>query len=209
MSASTLISGFENPVLDSLSNFRQLSDAIARPGKIVALPKLIGPEGIYKASFSVLLTMLDAKSSLYLSDEYRIESVTKNVIFHCNCSCDVATEKADFALVNGNQALDFDHFNAGTDHDPHQSTTLLIEVDELAAGNVEALSTKLALSGPGIKTEHVISIEGLHASFIDYLTHRLHAFPTGLDMFFMTDDKVMAIPRTTHVAKIEEATSCM
>lgn len=204
MSTSTLISGFENPVLDSLSNFRQLSDVIARPGKVAELPKLIGPQGIYKTSFSFFLTLLDTKSSLYLSDEYRVDSVTKNVAFHCNCSCDVNANKADFALVNGANPIDLNQFNTGTARDPHQSTSLVIEVDAIAASAEESFETKLLLSGPGIQSEQTVSLKGLHTSFVDYLSHRTHAFPTGLDMFFMTDDKVMAIPRTTHV-KVAEA----
>nr|WP_321460466.1 phosphonate C-P lyase system protein PhnH [uncultured Vibrio sp.] len=208
MSTSTLISGFENPVLDSLNNFRKLADVIARPGSVAELPQLIGPQGVYKTSFSFLLTLLDTKSSLYLSEEYRIDSVTKNVAFHCNCSCDVSADKADFALMNGANPIDFNQFNAGSARDPHQSTSLIIEIDKIASTKEESLETKLVLSGPGIQTEHAVSLKGLHSSFVDYLTHRTHAFPTGLDMFLMTEDKVMAIPRTTHV-KIAEAETCM
>jgi len=203
MSTGTLISGFENPVLDSLRNFRQLSDVLARPGKVAELPKLIGPQGIYKTSFSILLTLLDTKSSVYLSEEYRVDSVMKNLAFHCNCSYDVSANKADFALVNGANPIDVNQFNAGCARDPHQSTSLVIEIDAIAVSEEEVFDTKFVLSGPGIQSQQTVSLKGLHASFVDYLTHRTHAFPTGLDMFFMTGDKVMAIPRTTHVKVVE------
>ncbi|WP_273860320.1 phosphonate C-P lyase system protein PhnH [Photobacterium sp. GSS17] len=221
MAPAQLIAGLSSPVFDSQQNFRVLMDAMARPGTIASLPYCVPLDGMHPASFGVLLTLLDAKSSLYLAESFRHETIMRNIAFHCQCNTQYHSlpAQAEFALLDGHQPFNGLLFNGGTNENPHHSTTLLIEVEQLentlaATDGQTTVSSQdagqeikrgaehpvtLLLSGPGIATETRVRVTGLHPSALDYLTNRQHVFPAGLDMVFITRNKVMALPRTAEV----------
>ncbi|MNH46920.1 Alpha-D-ribose 1-methylphosphonate 5-triphosphate synthase subunit PhnH [compost metagenome] len=56
----------------------------------------------------------------------------------------------------------------------------------------------LRLRGPGIETHRTIAPQ-LPATLLDYLLERPQRFPLGLDILLTCGERLIAIPRTTHV----------
>ena len=199
--SNVLISGFSDPAIDGLYNFRQLADVMARPGKIIELAKTLPLTGTHPATFATLLTLLDKKTSIYPAPQYGVTALNANIAFHTGCPI-VAANIADFALLKGSQAYELNEFKVGSTLDPHQSCTLIIEVDDLN-NQPTADDLALELTGAGIKTSQTVGIKNLHSCFINYLIERPDLFPCGLDFLLIANQQIMAIPRTTKVTIVE------
>ncbi|MBN1312776.1 MAG: phosphonate C-P lyase system protein PhnH [Anaerolineae bacterium] len=74
---------------------------------------------------------------------------------------------------------------------PDESATLVI-------GAAIGAGRGLRLSGPGIQGENDISIGDLPLEFWA-LRAQMRAYPLGWDIFLVGNDRVLGLPRTTHV----------
>ncbi len=83
--------------------------------------------------------------------------------------------------------------SAGTVTAPETGVTLI--TFSLPASAADACC---ALTGAGIAEERMIAPQ-LPDCIIDELTERPHPFPLGIDLILTCGERLLAIPRTTHV----------
>lgn len=188
--------GFADPVFDSQFVFRQALDVMARPGEIAALSYRAPepPEALSAAAWALLLTLCDHDTSVWLDDRLRRGDAADMLGFHCGAPLAVRTENASFAVIaQGSEAPLFD-FSAGTDEEPEQATTLIIEVETLGEGEA------FCFSGPGVQTTKTLMMSGVPDGFKEILIANHRKFPCGVDWFFTCGDRFAAVPRS---AKLE------
>ncbi|OAT27587.1 PhnH family protein [Buttiauxella brennerae ATCC 51605] len=190
----TLMTAFNLPVQDAQQSFRRLLKAMSEPGVIVALHSLQhGWKPLNIASTSVLLTLADNDTPVWISDALTNDVALQNVRFHTNSSISLTPEQAQFAVADS--AITADQLNAlaqGTDVAPDTSATLILQVPSLSGGRM------LRLTGAGIREERMIAPQ-LPDCVIHELTERPHPFPLGIDLILTCGERLLAIPRTTHV----------
>ena len=193
--SSPLLPGFRDPVADSQAAFRAVLDATARPGKIVTLPGLAaGPTPLAVATATIVLTLLDHETSLWLDPAADNDPVRSWLRFHCGCPLRGAPFMAAFAIVADAVVMPtLSSFDQGTPEYPDRSTTVILQV--------EALSNEggWKLSGPGIKTSTNLKVEGLPKAFPSWVRDNRATFPCGVDLLLVAGDKVAALPRSVRL----------
>ena len=135
----TDLPGFADPVLQSQASFRALLDAMARPGSVHPAA-IAGPAPLAPATAAVLLTLIDADTSLALPDWPDVRDWTG---FHCGNRGETPVSQARFVVAA--DMPDLSTLDAGSDAGPEESATLILQVGDLEAGH------PLRLSGPGLK----------------------------------------------------------
>jgi alpha-D-ribose 1-methylphosphonate 5-triphosphate synthase subunit PhnH len=90
---------------------------------------------------------------------------------------------------------DLDGFCLGSDEHPETSTTLVIDVDGLVAGN------GMELAGPGIADRVALQVEGVSDSFWSKVSANHALFPRGVDLILTSGCFVAALPRSVRVLK--------
>jgi alpha-D-ribose 1-methylphosphonate 5-triphosphate synthase subunit PhnH len=194
MSQVTLKAGFDDSVHDSQRVFRALLDAMARPGRIVmppAPPEI--PAALHPATAAVCLALLDFETPLWLAGP-DIAETRAWLAFHAGCPFAATPEQAAFALVTDVGALPaLSEFALGSDEMPERSTTLLLQVGGLVAGQGQRLS------GPGIDGSVRLAVDGVTEGFWSDRAAACALFPRGLDIMFTAGTALAALPRTTQV----------
>lgn len=190
----TLMTAFTLPVQDAQHYFRRLLKAMSEPGVIVSLNNT--PEGwqpLNSATTSVLLTLSDQDTPVWLAPELCSETACQNLRFHTGAVLATEPSQATFTVVNDQvRAKQLNDFAQGEDVSPEASATVIVEVKSLSGGHM------LRLTGPGILEERMIAPQ-ISDVVLNALTERLHAFPLGCDFIFTCGERLLAIPRTTHV----------
>jgi alpha-D-ribose 1-methylphosphonate 5-triphosphate synthase subunit PhnH len=82
----------------------------------------------------------------------------------------------------------------GTPDYPDRSTTVLLQVETLAA-------TGWTLEGPGIRNTARFSAAPLPADFAAQMRANRAAFPCGVDIFFATRTSLAALPRSVRITE--------
>jgi len=191
----TTLPGFQNSVHDAQQTFRGLLDALARPGRVDALPvNLTPPVGLTPACAAACLTLLDLETQVWLQPG--LEAEVKNwLAFHTGCRFVRSPQKATFALVmDGGQMPDLQTFAWGSAEYPEASTTLLIQVPSLTGG------TTVRLQGPGVLGERAIAPQ-LPTTFWEQWAANHRAYPLGVDVFLFSQRDVMGLPRTANAIR--------
>ncbi|MGB7803832.1 phosphonate C-P lyase system protein PhnH [Buttiauxella sp.] len=190
----TLMTAFNLPVQDAQQSFRRLLKAMSEPGVIVALHSLQhGWKPLNIASTSVLLTLADNDTPVWISEALSNDVTLQNVRFHTNASISLTPEHAQFAVADSSiTAQQLNALAQGTDVAPDTSATLILQVPSLSGGRM------LRLTGAGIREERMIAPQ-LPDCVIFELTERPHPFPLGIDLILTCGERLLAIPRTTHV----------
>jgi alpha-D-ribose 1-methylphosphonate 5-triphosphate synthase subunit PhnH len=170
------------------AHFRIMLNAMARPGNCYPLRKtpVEGP-----AALAVLSTLLDAEVSL--SDPHELLRNGDWPMLQAN---PVAAEHADYLLCDGGRAPDFTP-KLGSLSSPEKSATLILVVKALGQGD-----TRLRLTGPGIAQACYLSIGGIHRQWLAIREEWVCAFPLGVDMILVDEERITALPRTTLVEVI-------
>ena len=190
--------GFADPVLQSQTAFRAVMDALANPGTV---QKVVTPHSMQSSIqaelASILLTLSDHDTSIWLDDRLRADSaVLEFVNFHSGAPVVREPGRAVFAFATGAEHLPrFDQFNLGTQEYPDRSTTIVLAVPALEGG--AALITR----GPGIKDHGHISPVGLPEDFVAQWAANRELFPRGIDLLLVADGAVMGLPRSTRIAE--------
>jgi alpha-D-ribose 1-methylphosphonate 5-triphosphate synthase subunit PhnH len=189
----TIAAGFADPALGAQATFRSLLQAIAHPGRIVAAPQGLPtpPAPLSPPAYAAALTLLDFETPLWLDPSLARPAVIESLRLHCGCPI-VAPGQARFALLAGAGAP-LAAFEQGTPEYPDRSATLIWQVDQLSdAGGVR-------LIGPGIRDSARLRVDGLPADFWTLWGMSHSQFPLGVDVVFVTTDRLAALPRSTGV----------
>jgi len=202
--AARLAPGLADPVHGAQSVFRAVLDAMARPGRIVAVPENVlaaaPPAPLGRAAASVLLTLCDIDTPLWL-DRRTQAGAADYLRFHCGVPLAADPAAARFAMAVEADALPpLDAFDLGSDEYPDRSATLVVEVAGLAAG--KSGGTALTLSGPGIAGSAALTVDRLPDGFQAQRTALAPLFPRGLDVVLTCGDRLAALPRTTRAEEI-------
>ena len=190
----TLQPAFASAVHDAQHCFRRLLKAMSEPGVIVSLPQLKhGWPPLNPATTSVLLTLADNDTPIWLSAAVDNDIVRQNLRFHTNAPLVDQPQHSLFAIADSTlSAEQLSALPGGTDISPESSATLILQLPALSGGRM------LRLTGPGILEERMIAPK-LPECITDEFTDRPHSFPTGIDVILTCGERALAIPRTTLV----------
>ncbi|WP_298259955.1 phosphonate C-P lyase system protein PhnH [uncultured Litoreibacter sp.] len=186
MQAQTLSGGFADTATASAVAFRQVMEAMARPGTIHMVTGAAPPAPLSPATGVVLLTLCDPDTPVHLSGALDCDAVRTWIAFHTGAPV-VGPSHCVFAVGGWDDLTPLSAYQIGTPQYPDRSATLIVQVDQLEPNGA-------ILSGPGIKDTHSLSLPETRA-------FQLNAghFPFGLDFIFTCGDRVAALPRTTVV----------
>lgn len=130
---------------------------------------------------------------MWLATPLSNDIVNQSLRFHTNAPLVSQPEQATFAVTD--EAISSEQLNAlstGTAVAPEAGATLILQVASLSGGRM------LRLTGAGIAEERMIAPQ-LPECILHELTERPHPFPLGIDLILTCGERLLAIPRTTHV----------
>jgi len=121
--------------------------------------------------------------------------VAKWLKFHTSAPVIADSSICSFALIGDAATLpDLDRFSFGSNEYPDRSTTLILQVASLTKG------ATYELRGPGIDGTAVLRAAIEPSDLFERLAINAALFPRGVDVVLVSDDAVVAIPRTTRLA---------
>ena len=181
--------GFADPAIQASYGFRALLDAMARPGRIVAVAGAAPPAPVSVAAGVAVLVLTDSTTPVHLAGPLNCEAVRSWVAFHTGAPV-VGPEAAQFALGRWEDLRPVDRFAQGEPAYPDRSATLIVEMERLSAEGHR-------LTGPGLETEARLSLPEAAA----FQANRA-LFPLGFDTILTCGDRLAALPRSTRVEDI-------
>jgi alpha-D-ribose 1-methylphosphonate 5-triphosphate synthase subunit PhnH len=191
----SLATGFADPVLGAQAAFRCLLEAIAHPGRIVpTATDLVPPAPLLAPAYAAALSLLDFETPVWLDHSLATPAVRDTLRLHCGCPIVTEPRLASFALLDANARMPLAAFAAGTPEYPDRSATLIWQVDELAGDG------GVVLTGPGIRTSTRLQVRGLPADFWIQWGMNQRQYPLGVDVVFVTADRIAALPRSVEVS---------
>jgi alpha-D-ribose 1-methylphosphonate 5-triphosphate synthase subunit PhnH len=218
--------GFSNPVLDSQTVFRAALQALSNPGRLTEvfcdaeIPALA-----YRPAAALLLAVLDADTTLWVSESLR-ESVAPHwLAFHTGCQIVSNPSDAQFAWISHYDCLpEAKLFAQGSAEYPDQSTSCVYELPVKVVGPRELarpaqglvpnqLMRPWWLSGPGLQKPLRLWIDDLPQKIADEIANfRSPAkvsstlselagapFERRIDLFLSTPSHLIGLPRSTHL----------
>lgn len=186
MTVETLEGGFRDASREAAHAFRALMTAMARPGRIETLSGARPPSPLSCAAGTLILTLTDADTPVYLAGSADTPEVRTWIAFHTGAPL-TGPSHAMFALGRWSDLVPLAAYPIGTPEYPDRSTTLIVESDQLdSAGTV--------LTGPGIREKAELSLPDPEA-----LARNSRLFPLGLDFYFTSGNRVAALPRSTRI----------
>jgi alpha-D-ribose 1-methylphosphonate 5-triphosphate synthase subunit PhnH len=206
---ATLPAGFTEPGPTSQATFRRALEALASPGRSrsLALPSLATfapPAPLSTAMGALMLTLLDAETSLWLSPAFDTQLLRAWLPFHTGVRITQDIGRARFAAVRADE-LDAQLWCAlqrGSDEQPQDGATLLLEVAGLSHGlghrRIDGLA--LTLTGPGIETRQRLAVAGVDVGVWELRRDDEALFPQGVDLLLCSDTMLVGLPRSTHLS---------
>jgi alpha-D-ribose 1-methylphosphonate 5-triphosphate synthase subunit PhnH len=194
--APDFASGFADAALESQAVFRACMNALARPARLQPLAAELTPPAPLTPELAALaLALADHEAPLWLDAKLRAEpAVRLYLAFHTGARFVEEPAEAAFALISdATSCPEFRSFALGSDEYPDRSTTLLISVEKLEAGE------DLVFTGPGIKDRVGLAVAPLPAGFREQLRANATVFPRGIDLIFVAASRIAALPRSSQL----------
>jgi alpha-D-ribose 1-methylphosphonate 5-triphosphate synthase subunit PhnH len=189
--------GLCDPVHDGQQSFRVALDAMARPGGIRSMGRRIPDLPLGAAMAHLLLTVTDEDTPVWWQSAP--PQLRQWLRFHTGAATVAEAGEASFAVITAAATMPaLAQFRSGTPAAPEQSCTLLVEVASLRQGPA------LQAHGPGIREVATLNIAGLGERFWAEWQASHAAFPQGVDIFFTCGTELLALPRTTRIARLQE-----
>jgi alpha-D-ribose 1-methylphosphonate 5-triphosphate synthase subunit PhnH len=192
--------GFAQPVQAAQQVFRAVLEAMSRPGRVQRLPgsALAGLDdaGLGTGRCAVLLSLLDAETSVWLHPALQRGAALAHLQFHTGVRSTPQAQRAAFAVVDAARASAdlWQTLERGCDAVPQHGATLVVEVPSLERGLV------LDLRGPGVASVQRLQVDGLEAGFWHARAELERELPLGIELILTCGDRLAALPRTTRVA---------
>ena len=190
--------GFIEKVSDSQASFRTLMDAFSHPALARDYAVLTPAWGSMPASsVTLLLTLADQDTAIWLDQPYADDGELRaQIAFYCGAPIVAEPERAAFAFISDAARIgDFARFASGEPDFPDRSTTLVVQTGELQTG-------PHLFVGPGIRDPRGFGVERLSADFASQWRRNRRSFPLGLDLIFITEAKVVALPRSLRLLEV-------
>ncbi|MEM9551235.1 MAG: phosphonate C-P lyase system protein PhnH [Pseudomonadota bacterium] len=188
--ATVFQGGFSDAPRQAAYAFRAVMIAMARPGTRKTVTGVAPPAPLSVASGSILLTLCDPDTGLYLAGEADCQPLRDWVSFHTGAPI-VGPDVANFVLGTWADLQPLDRFAIGTPEYPDRSATLIVEMPDWPTPNAR-------LTGPGIADHAEAWLPNVSA-----LQANAALYPLGLDFIFACGDTLAALPRSTRITKLE------
>jgi alpha-D-ribose 1-methylphosphonate 5-triphosphate synthase subunit PhnH len=191
-----LPAGFADKVLSAQSTFRSVMDAMARPGSVQQVIATVGtPASVMRGTAAIALTLFDHDTPIWLDAKMsKTSDVSKWLKFHSGAPVIKDSSICEFALIGDAGALpDLSSFSFGSNEYPDRSTTLILQVDSLSQGRT------YELRGPGIDGTAILRATIERHDLFVRLAINEQLFPRGIDVVLVSEDAIVAIPRTTRL----------
>ncbi len=187
-----LLPGFADPVDDGQRIFRAVLAALSRPVMSQAIGGLPpAPAPLCAASGAILLALADYETPVWLQSPS--PEACAWLRFHCGAPLVEAPAEAVFAVISQPLAMPpLAAFAQGLPEYPDRSATLIVH----SAGFGDR---GLRLTGPGIRNECRLGIDGLAPDFWRSWQSQQGLAPLGVDLLFVNGDSVLGLPRSTRV----------
>jgi alpha-D-ribose 1-methylphosphonate 5-triphosphate synthase subunit PhnH len=203
---STLGAGFADLARGSQAVFRTALDALSHPGRPLPLRADVqAPKQGNPAAAALLLALLDADSTLWLSPSLAAGDAGAWLRFHTGCALVAEAAHAHFVWTTHEELMTLPPLPMGSDAYPDQSATCVVDVPGLASMADGIDSAAWVLRGPGIDGDTRLHVAGIAPGTARaFLTQRAanHAgFPRGVDTFLAAPDWIVGLPRTTAVSE--------
>lgn len=189
IASDALAGGFTEAPTQSARAFREILEAMARPGTIRRIQGAQPPAPLSIAAGVALLVLTDPSTRLHLAGRADCKAVRDWVAFHIGVPL-TAAETADFAVGTWDALQPVSRFRIGQPDYPDRSATLIVECDRLVTHGP-------ALTGPGIETATWLNLPETAA----FRANRA-LFPLGFDTIFTAGDRIAGLPRSTRVEAI-------
>ncbi|MCR2831682.1 phosphonate C-P lyase system protein PhnH [Acidithiobacillus ferrooxidans] len=177
--------------LDYQLTFRMLLEAMSCPGQRMTLPDSAEESPFRPACTTILHTLLDADTPVALA----YPDAAAEHWLRTRCYAPVVPPKDAVFAVATDWSWEDHVFPIGTEEEPENSATLIIEIPTLQGG------PNLILRGPGIQSMRAIAPE-IGAGFLPFSQHNHSLYPRGVDLILCSGRDFLCLPRTT---EIEEA----
>lgn len=187
MRADTLSGGFADPATQSARAFRSVMEAMARPGIIRDIDGAEPPKPLSRAAGSVLLTLCDTETPVYLAGDTNCDAVRAWLAFRTGAPLTGPTD-CMFAVGTWEALTPVSDYPIGTSDYPDRSATLIVECPVLTNAGA-------TLSGPGIQESASLSLPDIQA-----FRNNRALFPLGLDFILASGNRIAALPRSTEVS---------
>jgi alpha-D-ribose 1-methylphosphonate 5-triphosphate synthase subunit PhnH len=206
---SSVVAGFADEAFGSQAVFRSALQALSHPGRPVSVPHEAElPRQGNAASALLLLALLDADCSLWLSPTLSRSDAALWLRFHTGCRLVDTAAEAQFLWIDGADSLPALHtLRQGSEDYPDQSATCVVDVASLESAGIPADDSisQWTLSGPGIQGSQRLCVAGLPEDFAAQWAGNQAGFPRGVDLFLTTHDQIVGLPRTTRIHTPVEA----
>lgn len=197
-----LVKSFSDPVGESQQVFRKVLLSLSEPGQWQTLKNCETLPNFYPSTLSIILTLLDADTTVWLSERCQTPMVKTNLTFHCGCKISTEQSEAQFAIYDLDEFMQADNlqFSMGNERYPDLSTTIVLQLPE----SMDLSET--VWSGPGIQESRICSLP-IPQSFWAKRQSMVE-FPRGIDFIFTQGNRVMGLPRSTRIS-VEGDNPCM
>lgn len=196
---SALGAGFGNEALASQAVFRSALQALSHPGRLVEVSHDANvPAHGHSASAALLLAMLDADCTVWLSPSLAASDAAMWLHFHTGCLLINDAALAQFVWVAQSDPMpELAGLAQGTEAYPDQSATCVLDVAEVDADAQN--DNTWALQGPGIQSKTRVNVQGLAPDFVQQWASNHARFPRGVDVFVAAQHQLLGLPRTTSI----------
>jgi alpha-D-ribose 1-methylphosphonate 5-triphosphate synthase subunit PhnH len=197
-----IVAGFDHEAFGSQAVFRVALDALSHPGRVFDMPlETALPRQGHGAAAAMLLGLLDADTTLWLSPSLASSDAPVWLRFHTGCQIVADAAEAQFVWVaQGDDMPQLSKLQLGSDAYPDQSATCVLEVDSLHSD-----PSAWRLQGPGIPTERSLRVRGIAPEFALQWAGNHASFPRGVDVYLCTATQIAGLPRTTRILSATES----
>jgi len=207
-----LAPGFSAPVLASQQVFRAVLDAMSQPGRparlpaeslAVGCPPDLNGRTIGAALCALLLTLLDRDTPARWHGRLASGAARAWLRFHTGAR-DPGEQLPAFVIVHADDldATVWHSVPCGDDERPQQGGTLIVVLAD-EARVIEAGTPpdggSVRLRGPGIAHERWLLLDGVPGPFWSYRQALRSGYPRGFEVVFVQGDRLIALPRSTHL----------
>lgn len=175
--------------------FRGVLEALSYPGRTVAIPPLAGaPAALGGGLAAVALTLLDEDTPVWAHPTLANDAEAMACLaFHAGVRPVADSMDAAFVIATPDTIPSWRDLRLGTDEAPHESATILLDARQPGAGG------RFTATGPGIDGSITIDAPWAPADFVTTWRHNGELFPRGVDLVAVTDESIVALPRTSAV----------
>lgn len=152
------------------------------------------PAPLLPAAATVLLTLADYQTPVWLSPTLNVDVVRKYLRFHTGAPLTTVSQDAAFALLTAEETgADMPAFNLGSQEYPDRATTVIIQVPNFDDG------LSVTVSGPGLMQPTEVRVNEATLGLWSHIQNNNSLFPMGYDFMFASATTLMALPRSSHI----------